>query len=55
MIDKDGAKVVEIIIDNNNKVWINVNGVCMLRIQEAENVFMDIRGVKMTLISSKRD
>jgi len=31
MIDMDEVHIVELIIDQANKVWLNVNGVCVFR------------------------
>lgn len=41
MIDIAGAKLVEIQIDNDGQVvWINVDGVCQLRVSKPEHVIV---------------
>lgn len=46
MDDRRDAQEVEIIVDRTGKVWVNVDGVCALRISHARVVSIDdpIRG-----------
>jgi hypothetical protein len=48
MIDQLTCKEIEIIVDNTNKVWINLDGRCVVRIGEAKHITMDdpIRGTE---------
>lgn len=46
MDDRVLALSVEITVDSSGRVWVNVDGECVLRIQHARYVYMDdpIRG-----------
>lgn len=54
MIDKDEAKHVEIYIDSENRMWINVNGVCKMRIGTVEHIDLNIRGLKFSPICAEK-
>lgn len=41
MIDIDKAYDVEITVDNTGKLWINVDGICLLRIGKANIIMID--------------
>jgi hypothetical protein len=43
MIDMVTADSVEFVIDMTGKIWVNVNGVCRLRIGRAKTVVIDQR------------
>lgn len=38
MIDLKAASQVEVVIDQNNKVWVNLNGKCLLRVGLSRDV-----------------
>jgi hypothetical protein len=42
MVDIIKAEVVEIVTSYDGKVWVNVDGICMLRVKHTGNVKIDI-------------
>lgn len=47
MIDREKAQVVNITVDDTGKLWVNVDGMCVVRIAECDVVTMDdpLRGL----------
>ena len=41
MIDLIEADIVEITIDTTGKLWVNVDGRCLLRIRHSNNTIVD--------------
>jgi len=41
LTDLRQAKTIELITGPGGKAWVNVDGVCLLRIQLVDNVFVD--------------
>lgn len=48
MIDMLDASNVEVLIDCTNKLWINVEGKCILRIGQIDEVRIDLPKFKKT-------
>ena len=47
LLDITGADVVELVIRDDGKVvWVNVNGICCLRVCKVERVVLDDRRVE---------
>lgn len=44
LADLIDASEVEIIVDARNKLWINVNGKCLLRIGRVHRLVLDNKG-----------
>lgn len=44
MVDLRDVMVVDIVVDETNKLWVNVNGKCLLRVGKALNLTLSIKG-----------
>ncbi len=56
MNDFDKAQLFEVTVDDNGKCWVNVDGVCMVRIQLAHHVQIDLKGTTiLSLTEGKKD
>lgn len=44
MLDVAKAKLVELYVDSQNKVWLNVDGVCVARVGQAELTVLEVAG-----------
>lgn len=44
MNDRVSARHVELVVDDQNKVWLNVDGQCVARIGLAQNVRIEVAG-----------
>lgn len=51
MIDKLNASDIEIVLDELGKVWINVDGECVVRIGRVERAVVEMGG--KTVVQSK--
>ncbi len=52
-IDVSGPEVVEIIIGDENQVWVNVNGVCRFRAYKVREVILeDKRSFPLSFLGS---
>lgn len=40
-IDRQTCKEVEVLIDQTGKLWINIDGVCVVRIGKPESIVID--------------
>jgi len=56
MLDLRETEAVEVIIDGTGRVWVNVNGVCVLCVQKSRVVTVDdpVRGMDV-IYEEKRD
>ena len=45
MTDLLYAKYVEVLVDDNNKLWLNIDGRCVVRIGCAENLRVEVAGM----------
>lgn len=47
MNDRAEAQHVELLVDDQNKVWLNVDGQCVARIGLAKNVRIEVAGKQL--------
>lgn len=45
MKDLINAKHVELIVDDQNKVWLNIDGQCVVRVGRAEDLRIEVAGM----------